>query len=383
MSREVMDDRSQQQPRESALSGEVGRHDRQEHDQEGAVRPADSSQAARPGRLPARPLLGDDHPADHPGVRRLYTAALMAAVLDVPPAAVRHWIRGGLLQVAESAGSVEWFDFEQLVIGRHLARLLSRGLSLREIDAKLTDLVPGGARAAADAANRILVDGRRLSIDDGGRLLSAGGQMQFSFYTSQLAAGQDSEREAVLGLPMALPLQASPMVSLSLDEAADLRPLSADTTEILDLADDLEAAGEFVEAAEALRAVLQAQGPTPRVMFMLAELLYRAGDLTAARERYYAVIELDPDHLQARSSLGCVLAELGEHDLAVAALEGVLRQEPAYADAHWHIAGVLHDTGHATEAAHHLRQFLALAPESPWATLARDRLGQLQGNPKP
>jgi tetratricopeptide (TPR) repeat protein len=112
------------------------------------------------------------------------------------------------------------------------------------------------------------------------------------------------------------------------------------------------------------------------MVFMLAELLYRSGDLTAARERYYAVIEIDPDHLQARASLGCVLAELGEHDLAVAALEGVLRQEPDYADAHWHIAGVLREMGLASAADHHLGRFLALAPESPWANLARARLDE-------
>jgi len=126
--------------------------------------------------------------------------------------------------------------------------------------------------------------------------------------------------------------------------------------------------------AEALRAVLQAQGPTAQVVFMLAELLYRAGDLTAARERYYATVELDADHLEARSSLGCVLAELGEHELALAALDGVLRQQPDYADAHWHLAGVLRDVGRESESQRHLRTFLALAPESPWATMARDRL---------
>ena len=129
------------------------------------------------------------------------------------------------------------------------------------------------------------------------------------------------------------------------------------------------------EAAEALRAVLQAQGPTAQVVFMLAELLYRAGDLTAARERYYAAVELDADHLEARSSLGCVLAELGEHELALAALDGVLRQQPDYADAHWHMAGVLHDVGQKLDSQRHLRTFLALAPESPWATMARERLG--------
>ena len=107
---------------------------------------------------------------------------------------------------------------------------------------------------------------------------------------------------------------------------------------------------------------------------MLAELLYRAGDLTAARERYYAAIELDADHLEARANLGCVLAELGEHELALAALDGVLRQEPDYADAHWHVAGILRDMGRQRESARHLRTFLRLAPESPWAESARERL---------
>jgi tetratricopeptide (TPR) repeat protein len=107
---------------------------------------------------------------------------------------------------------------------------------------------------------------------------------------------------------------------------------------------------------------------------MLAELLYRAGDLTAARERYDAVIEVDAEHLRARTSLACVLAELGDHELALAALEGVLRQEPDYADAHWHVAGVLREAGRPHEAHHHLTRFLELAPESPWAALARQRV---------
>jgi Tfp pilus assembly protein PilF len=58
----------------------------------------------------------------------------------------------------------------------------------------------------------------------------------------------------------------------------------------------------------------------------------------------------------------------------LAALDGVLRQQPDYADAHWHLAGVLRDVGRESESQRHLRTFLALAPESPWATMARDRL---------
>jgi DNA-binding transcriptional MerR regulator/Flp pilus assembly protein TadD len=322
----------------------------------------------------------DDHsppesPSGHHG--RLYTTAMMVDVLEVPPAAVRHWVRERLLVPVRRVGSLDWFDFAQLVVGRHLARLLRGGLSLREIDAKLAGLAVGGGPEVVRVAERIVTDGRRLSIRSAGRLLGAGGQLQLPFYAASFLEDDHGDDAAA----------APPTVDIAVGRAArtpaEGRPhepppgrVTADDeiAEILDLADDLEAAGEFVEAAEALRAVLQAQGPTAPVMFMLAELLYRAGDLTAARERYYATIEIDADHMRARASLGCVLAELGEHELALAALEGVLKQEPTYADAHWHIAGVLVEVGRPREARHHLAMFLKLAPESPWASLARERL---------
>lgn len=307
---------------------------------------------------------------DPPGVRRFYSAAMIADVLAVPPAAIRHWIRSGLLEVAERVGSLEWLDFGQLVVGRHLAGLLTAGLSLREIDAKLADLAPGGCRAAAGVIDRVVADGRRLSIADRGRLLGPGGQLQLPFYADSIASARRSSADdepVVVGLAASIRTAEDPV-------AAAPVPGGDVVAEILDLADDLEAAGEYAEAAEALRAVLQAQGPTAAVMFMLAELLYRAGDLTAARERYYATIEIDPEHLQARTSLGCVLGELGEPDLALAALEGVLRQAPDYADAHWHVAGVLASMGRPADCRRHLRRFLTLAPQSPWANLARQRL---------
>jgi DNA-binding transcriptional MerR regulator len=308
----------------------------------------------------------DDPEHDPPGVRRLYTVAMMADVLGAAPAAVRHWARGGMLVAAKRAGSLEWFDFQQLVVGRALVRLLNSGLSLREIDAKLVGLVPGGVDEAARHSGRIVVDGRRLSIQRGGRLLGPGGQMQFGFYTDglrEIASSQASD-----------PSEATRPRNTVVPGLTDVLCEQPTGKELLDLAADLEATGEFVEAAEALRAFLQGEGQSAQVMFMLAELLYRSGDLTAARERYYATLEVDTDHVEARTSLGCVLAELGDHELALAALQGVLRQEPDYADAHWHLAGVLHDCGRRIESRRHLRMFLALAPESPWATLARERL---------
>ena len=318
---------------------------------------------SRAGRIPP-----DGSSAADGVIQRLYTVPMMADVLGVPVAAVRHWQRGGLLEPTRRAGTLEWFDFQQLVIGRQLARLLSAGFSLRDIDAKLAALASGSAAAAARAAGRIVADGRRLSLRCDNRLLGDGGQMQLGFYTDGLALDDDT-----VVMPLVHTTVPAPTCDGSIAIAVDGDEPDS-TAELLDLAADLESAGEYAEAAEALRAVLQADRPTAQVMFMLAELLYRAGDLTAARERYYAAVELDADHLEARASLGCVLAELGEHELALAALEGVLRQQPDYADAHWHMAGVLTDVGRPADAQRHLRTFLALAPASPWAKLAREQL---------
>ncbi len=144
--------------------------------------------------------------------------------------------------------------------------------------------------------------------------------------------------------------------------------------ELLSLAADLEDEGNLSAAVEAYRAYTAAAGPRPQVCFAMAELLYRLGDITGARERYYMAIELDEDLVEAHTNLGCVLAEQGDRELAVAALEGALALHPDYADAHFHLARTLDELQRDEEAARHWREFLRLAPESPWALTARQRL---------
>ena len=303
---------------------------------------------------------------DEPAVRGLHTVAMIAAVTRVPAAAVRHWIRAGFLRPVRRSGRIGWFDYGELVIARGLARLLGAGLELREIDARLAGLHPRGAVAAAREEAGILVDGRRLSVRRGGHLLGAGGQRQFAFYGDD-PGGRGAASPCGVTEPWTAPF------SGSRPPAGGGRPVALEG-DLQAMAAELEALGEYDAAAEALRALLQAAGPCAQVSFSLAELLYRAGDRSAARERYYAAIELEPDHLEARTSLGCVLAELGELDLAEAALDGVLHQQPDYADAHWHLAGVLEELGRRCDAERHLRAFLALAPDSPWARSAQERL---------
>lgn len=335
-----------------------------------ACRGVGAASAATDGiaRRPADQAADDDA-----GVSRLYSVAMMAELLEVPRAAVRHWLRRGLLEPTRRSGATAWFEFPQLVIGRRLAQLLASGLSLREIDSQLSRLAPEGAAAFVRSAERIVADGRRLSIRRDGRLVGTDGQLQLECYTEGLGREPVADAEpGALVCPFVSPATAASGAPDGLHAHGCETESVAD---LLDLAADLESQGAFAQAAAALRAVLQTAGPTAQIVFMLAEVLYQAGDLTAARERYYAALELDANHLEARLNLGCVLAELGEHELALAALDGVLLQDPGAADAHWHIAAVLRDVGQEAASRLHLRAFVGLAPESPWAHAARQRLG--------
>jgi tetratricopeptide (TPR) repeat protein len=148
----------------------------------------------------------------------------------------------------------------------------------------------------------------------------------------------------------------------------------ASAEDLLALALECEERGELDEAEELYRAALAASGANAEVNFLLAELLYRKGDLSAARERYYVTIELDENYVEARANLGCVLAEVGELELAIAALEGALAFHGDYPDVHYHLARLLDRVERREDAVGHWRAFARLAAESPWAEEARDRL---------
>ncbi len=125
--------------------------------------------------------------------------------------------------------------------------------------------------------------------------------------------------------------------------------------------DDLETAVDYYHA------ILARDGVRADICFQLGELLYRLGHLVAARERYYAAIELEPDFVEARASLAGVLAEVGQLELAIAAYRGALSLHEEYADVHFNLARALEDVGRGPEAQHHWKRFLEISPQSPWA----------------
>ena len=303
-------------------------------------------------------------------VRRLHTPAMLAELLDVSISIIRRWHRRGLIVPTREIHRLPYFDFQEVSTARRLAEMLAAGASPQAIEQRLAELarfVPDVDRPLSQLS--VIVEGKTLLLRQGEGLLEPGGQLRIDFDALEV-----DEAAAVEIVPVEdTDLDEDPTILLLEQAVAQVTgPMDADA--MLAAAAELEDAGHLEEALEMYRSCLAAGGPHPEVCFQLAELLYRMGDVGAARERYYMAVELDENFVEARANLGCVLAETGELELATAAFRGALRYHPDYPDAHYHLARALDELRRYEEGLNHWREFLALAPDSPWAEQARQRL---------
>lgn len=326
---------------------------------------AGRTQLLRESELWQRLGLVGDESSEHQAVQRLYTPAMLAELLNIPVAAVRRWHRRGTLIACRSVRRLPYFDFSEVAVARNLASLYNAGCSLAVIERKLAGLhrsMPEVSRPLSDPS--VVVAGRQLILRRGDDLSEPGGQLLIDFDDPT-----EAEQAGEVTLSVADTLQFA-----NTDPNEESSTLS--TFEQLQLdALKWEDRGELSRAVETYRSLLMAAGPTAEFNFALGNLLYRMGDLPAARERFYAAIELDEEYVEARANLGCVLAENNELELAVAAFQGALAFHVDYADVHYHLANALDRLEKHDESALHWQNFLALAPESPWAEMARNRLG--------
>jgi tetratricopeptide (TPR) repeat protein len=339
-------------------------------------------------------------------VRRLYTPAMLADLLGVPVAVVRRWHRRGLIVPTREVRRLPYFDFQEIATARRLAELLAAGMSPQTIEKKLAELaryLPKIDRPLAQLS--VIVEGKNLLLRQGDGLVTPGGQTWFDFQrtdgaTTAAEDERDQETNAVVarspdhaarpgdlrssGVPRsgdrgtthgdrATVRESEPQATISIAPVL-FAQATASVSELVERAARHEEDGDLEAAADMYRTALAVGGPDPATCFALAELLYRLGDVTAARERYFMTIELDEEYVEARANLGCVLAELGQRELAVAAFDGALTFHDEYPDVHYHLARNLDDLGRPEEAEVHWRAFLELAPESPWAATARQRL---------
>lgn len=298
-------------------------------------------------------------------IRRYHTPAMLAHLLGVSVRVIRRWHRRGLITPVRTLHNLPYFDFQEVATARRLAQWITSGASPKAIEQRLVELLevlPDIQRPLDQLS--ILVEGKQVLLRQGEGLVEPGGQLRFDF---------DAMDE-----PSDQPTGESPPVLSIWDDGDDSFPFGESRREpddeLMVAAYDAEDVGDLDTAVDFCHAILARDGPRADIDFQLGELLYRMGHVVAARERYYGAIELDPDFVEARASLGCVLAETGQAELAIAAFRGALSLYEDYADVHYNLARVLEETGRDIEARHHWSKFLKLAPDSPWAAEAVERI---------
>jgi tetratricopeptide (TPR) repeat protein len=316
-------------------------------------------------------------------IKRFYTPAMLADLLGVSVRVIRRWHRRGLIVPARTMHKLPYFDFQEVATARRLAELVAAGASPQAIEDRLRELaevLPEVTRPLAQLS--VLVEGRHVLLRQGEGLIEPGGQLRFDFaatdsdiedettrenqeifsFTEQVQRRQDASqlRTGIDSLGDLPPEYSHPYASPFLpgDEAID--------DDLLQAMYDAEDRGDLTLAMDYGRAILARDGLRADICFQLGELLYRDGQVEAARERYFCAIELDEAFVEARTSLACVLAETGRHDLAIAALQGVLSLHEDYPDAHYHLATLYDEMGQHDEAAQHWETLRRLAPDSQW-----------------
>ncbi|PQO32470.1 tetratricopeptide repeat protein [Bremerella cremea] len=286
----------------------------------------------------------------HQKLHRLYTPAMLSDLLGVSKSIIRRWHRRGLIVPARQVRSLPYFDYHEVASAKQLAGMLASGMSPEKIERQLSaisEYYPDVQRPLTQLS--VIVQGSEILLRQGEGLLEPGGQMRFDF---------DRDDDFSIAFNVVDPSHDLPETA----EAWESRAADYEDDEQLD------------EAIRCLRSALSVGGPSADRSFRLAELLYRAGHLGGAIERYYVVIEQEPEMIEARANLGCVLAETGQLVEAVSALREAIEVYDDYCDAHYHLARVLDDLGREREAKSHWEKCLALNPDSPWADEAYARL---------
>jgi tetratricopeptide (TPR) repeat protein len=307
---------------------------------------------------------------------QLYSPAMLAELLHVSVRLIRRWQRAGLLEPTATVMQLPHFSFSQITIAKRLVQWMKQGASVQSIQHQLALIRERLNEPASLDSLPIVVVGKRLVLCQGETVMEATGQFHFGF--DEPIDEEEPQRPATINFEQAARgvTQSPTAKQTHLRTTGAAEQASTSLEHLVEQAITAEDADDYDTAIEWYRCALAAHGPNPDICFQLAELLYRQGDLPAARERYFMALELDPGLVEAQANLGCVLAECGQFELAIAAFEGALQQFHDYADVHFHLARVLDDTGQTVRATEHWQRFLDLAPASPWAEEAAQRLHQ-------
>lgn len=291
-------------------------------------------------------------------VRTLHTIPDLSRLLGQSGNQIRSWVRRGLLTPTETRAGIDYFDFQQVAIGRMLQGLVHAGARPGELQRRLNRLQRWLSTAAGEGESIVADENGALKVRfDDGTVADDEGQLQFDFAPTQSA--RITQVRQPVGVNEAM---------LHATGSTDEPWFSTGST--------YEERGALEQAERAYRRALETEGSRPEVLFNLGNVLYNLDRTAEAAQCFLDAVEQDPEFVDAWSNLGIALADLGQGTEAVAAYNEALSLNPAHADTHYNLAETLFQLGRIRQAREHWQIYLQKDPRSPWANHVRHRLLQ-------
>lgn len=326
--------------------------------------------------------------------RPLYTEATLAELTGVPLSAIRKWRRLGLLSPARQVGRLLYFDAESVPAANRIKIFEAAGTKPEKLR-RMIDRFEQRHDKSEPILPRLRLgsDGRTVLLPENDDLCDVQGQHFFQLDADDRAESDSGKSDAAKSSAAnddaagSSAVEKAPESEFSFSDALFELPrvskLALGAEEIEDFqrevgrhivtlceeAQSLAEAGAFEEAIRRCRLALCYGGADAGISFQLAELLAQTGDWSAARERYYMVLEQEEDHLEARAGLGRVLARQGADSDAIALFRGALQIDPNYLDIHFELGRLLLKRGDYREAEEHL---LFVRRRDPHSTRAKE-----------
>jgi DNA-binding transcriptional MerR regulator len=324
-------------------------------------------------------LLGLEH-RDR-DIQRVFTPAMLQQKLGIPVTLVRRWERLGLIQPVQRVYRLPYFDFEEVVGVRRLQEMLASGIPRDRIETSLSSLLEHFPSIDHPLAQLAILsrDSNVLYRDAAGLVEARTGQRFFDFDRDDEPTTSEE--------PDTRPIVAAKVLPSGDVTDADEQPDTIRMPQI-SLADpDRWTAedwfdqgcrqltdGDAASAIESFRMAAIECPDDPEIHFYLASALFQTGNSPGALERYHMAVELDHEYIEAWTQLGCVRHLQGDLDGALAAFDIALTSHADFAEAIYHKAQTLSDTGRLTEAVELWHRYLALNTDGPWADDVRTQL---------
>lgn len=276
-----------------------------------------------------------------------YTTRDVAALLGIPVAQVRSYVRSGFLVPGQGPRGEYRFTFQDLILMRTAKGLVEARvpprrivLALRNLRDQLPEGKPiTGVRISAQDHHVVVRDGREVWNPESGQAL-------LDFEVSDLA------REAA-----SLDNQRARRFAAAVPEAVEPEADSAD--EWFDRGVELEY-DDPAAAEDAYRQALEIDPTMVDARLNLGRLLHEAGRTVEAEGHYRTALETRPDDSTALFNLGVALQDLHRPAEAAEVYEKALEIDPALADAHYNLAVVYEEMGRKKAAIRHLKAYKLL-----------------------